>query len=264
MRANEFIVEGWYDDAKAKVGSWNDAAKNSAAGKFVGHHAGELGKMGSDIGQATGGVGDWLKSQMYRYGGVGGQSGNIAATKSIFINNFKQEYNQISKSAKKSGMDVPPIAEFANDYIAQAGWKANPAQIDKMVAASGGDIDKVANGVYAVAMTNRATTQKGNPAQTAQGKPATAPTQTASGQEIELAPTTDKIIKTIQNMTGTSYADDLERIANNALQQLYGSNKSAYAAARKAIINPAQSTERIEPTMSESSRKIVKISSRHK
>jgi hypothetical protein len=232
--------------------------------------AGGLGKgIASGLGNAASGMlnkvkdtdTDWLKGQLYRFGGGKfGQSGNVAATKNVFISNFVQEYNQIIKSARQSGMDVPSMEEYVTDYLAQVGWNANPAQIAKLTA-NGDNIQNVANGVYAIGMMNLRGNKAKGAGQGAAGQAEPQSTETPGGLPLDQAPTTDKILQTIEKMTGSSYADDLETIADHALRNLFDTNKGAYTSALQAIKSgkrkseTPQSGERIEPTMSESSRK---------
>jgi len=289
MRADEFVVEGWADTAKG-------LGKGIASG--IGNAASGMMNKVKDTDT------DWLKGQLYRFGGGKfGQEGNIAATKNVFIKNFVQEYNQITKAAKQSGMDVPSLGEYVTDYLSQVGWNAQPTQVEKIIANSGDNIQNIANGVYAIGMMNmRSKSQNkdqnsnqpaaGNnplsfdgknldpsdPAdarliqlyQKQHGQQAPTSNETPGGLPLDQAPTTDKILQTIEKMTGSSYADDLETIADHALANLFATNKGAYASARQAIITgkrkseTPQTGERIEPTMNESSRKTKDFSNRHK
>jgi hypothetical protein len=271
MRINEITLnEGWYDDAKAKVAGGVNAVKQSGPGQFVGHHAGELGKIGSDIGSAFGGITDRARAFAYKnLGGMGKDKGLGAATRQTFINRFVGEYNRYMMSAKKGGMTPPSTEQYVRDYINRNGWTASEPEIEEIVSGADNNVNKLANSMFVLASKqsydkrggilnrNQANTQQDTPKKTGGMSP------TASGDDVQLNPVSDKIIKNIDHMLGGSNADDLEKIAVAAMNKLNAINPAKYSALRKQIMNPsahqtqqAEPGGRIEPTFESKSRKI--------
>jgi hypothetical protein len=252
MRINEITLnEGVLDQAKA-LGS---KVSNSALGGYVGRKVGDL---------------DWWKKQAYtKLGGLGGDSFKSAATRSGFVNNVVNDYNAISKSYQLGGQGELPMDEFVDNYIKKFNWSVSPTEVDRIIASSNNDINKIANNLFVIASRqsydkqgrvagDRPTTATGNQQQ------AGGMSNTASGDDVQLNPASSKIIQNIDHMLGGSNADDLEKIAVAAMNKLNAISPAKYAALRKQIINPpAQNTQqqaepggRIEPTFESKARKI--------
>lgn len=271
MRVKEFITEAdfaaWKNNRNpsAPAGSTpTQAAQNAGvipATPTTPGNLADLAKLGAPkkTSSSFGDKMDWLKGQMHRFGGgMFGPDGGIAATKNIFINNFAQEYSQITNSAKRSGMTVPDMKTYITDYLEQHGWNATPQQIDQIVTSSGNNIRNIANGVYVIGMQNtRAGAAGGNRV----NQPQVSST-TSDGQPVELTTGTGKILQAIDKMSGSTNSDDLEKIALGAMNKLYGISKSDYAALRADIIKGKQTTP--AQTVSESITKTRKISNRNK
>ena len=278
MKINEVVLnEGWYDDAKAKVAGGIDAVKQSKPGQAVAHHAGELGKMGSDVGSGLGDLGDYAKGKLYQYTGFGGKPGNTSATRTKFTNDFSQQFKLAQRSARQGGVDFS-VPDYVQAYLRRYNWYATPEQLEQLSKIT--DPTKLANAMYAVGIQQSRdkyghvddprgkddpTGSKGNAAMSSManqlmGNQQPTPAQGAEDQTIE--PQTQQLMKTVKTMKGGKFEKDLEEIVKLALWNLYGTDKQDYSEFVKSIMagktkqNPAQQQQQagpqpgqIEPTM---------------
>lgn len=226
MRASEFINEGFSD--KLPGMGMAKGLRRGLSGLATG--AANLGK--GIMTKASDSDGDWLKGQLHRFGGgMFGQQGNMAATKINFIKNFVQEYNQITKSARASGLEIPSMEEYVSDYIDQAGWRVNPTQVNQIVSSSGNNIQAIANGVYAIGMMNRSR-RAARPNQQGQvGQP----TNQGSGGDSDDGQTTPQGQKVVNDIGDLENPRDLSVAAKAAMNHLNDINKPAYAELRKEV-----------------------------
>lgn len=141
MRANEFINEGAFDRMKSAVGAAKQKASAFAASP-----------TGQQIGSNLSAVGDWAKAKAYtNLGGLGGKSGAGAAARQSFLSKFVSDYNRYMMSAKQGGMEQPSMQEYVESYINKYKWNASPEQVAKIVTASAGDVNKLANNMFTLA-----------------------------------------------------------------------------------------------------------------
>jgi len=229
MRINEIMLnEGWYDDAKSAVANKVNQVKQSPVGQKIGYHAGELGKVGSDIGHAASGVGDWAKSALYKTTGIGGDPANAAATRLKFIDDFKQELDLSQRSARNAGQQYDN-GTFVNQYIKRYGWTLDPEELSQVMMVKD-DPKKLANAMYNVAVGQRKGT--GQYAST----PSLGAQQNTGSEQRDISTQTQQMMGRIQKMTGSSNFDDLSAVAKTAMQALYQQNPGEYTKLYREIV----------------------------
>lgn len=182
---------------------------------------------------------DWddVRGSIYKYTGLGGGSGNAAATRTKFISDFANQFRMAQKSATKGGVTFS-APEYIQAYLRRYNWFATPAQIAELTQIT--DPTKLANAVYAVGIQqsrdkhgqvdNRIEPTMGGPAQGNMKKTNTPP------EDTTLEPTTQTIIKTLKTIKGSKYEADLREIIKQALWNLYGTDKQDYSEFVKSIM----------------------------
>lgn len=270
MKINEVVLnEGWYDDAKAKVAGGVNAVKQSKPGQAAGYHAGELGKMGSDISSGLSGAADWAKGKLYKHTGLGGAGGNASATRTKFINDFAQQYKLAQRSARQGGVEFS-VPDYVQAYLRRYNWFATPDQLAQVSKVA--DPTQLANAIYAIGMQqsrdkygNVDAKQKSSTPAASTDTSGAAASPATPGQDAEdttIEPQTQQVLKTVKNLKGDKYEKDLEEIVKLALWNLYGTDKQDYGEFVKSIMggktktNPAQQQQQagprpgqIEPTL---------------
>ncbi len=182
---------------------------------------------------------DDLRGTLYKYTGLGGGSGNLAATRTKFISDFAQQFNMAQKSAKKGGVAFS-VPNYIQAYLRRYNWYATPEQI--------ADLEKItnptqlANAVYAVGI-QQSRDKNGNVDATDGARPANIPANSAAPaaqgnpEDQTIEPSAQPIIKTLKTMKGPKYERELEQIIKLAMWNLYGTDKQDYNELIKSIMN---------------------------
>lgn len=137
MRANEFINEGWYDDAKAKV--------KQVASSPVGQKLGGLAKSAGTAMAKTASSAAQGAVNMAKTAGAGinntlnptNQANVAAKSTQIFIKKFTDTLNATQKRQTQLGEPFD-LATFANAYMRKYQWKPGQlqTQLDSAVKAN--------------------------------------------------------------------------------------------------------------------------------
>jgi hypothetical protein len=185
------------------------------------------------------GIGDSLRSGMYKLTGYGGNPANQSATKIKFINDLKQQIRMNQESAKRAGMPFD-MNQYVDSYLAKYNAKASDEQKENLKTLSNNP-DKFANYMYNILsqqVTNSqgyVTGQNTGPSMGG-GMTGNKTGGTDATPEEKLSPATEKVIDAIAKLTGTANFDDLKRIAKTAMQILYKQNPAAYTELYKEIL----------------------------
>jgi hypothetical protein len=192
------------------------------------------------------GIGDAIRSGIYRATGYGGNPANQSATKVKFINDLKQKLKLNKDSARRSGVPFD-TNKYVDSYLAKYNAKVDDEQRDQLKKLANNP-DKFANYMYML-MSQQTTNQQGyvkgsnSPQQygagsqqygagpQAGGRPQQ---QTAAAPQLE--PTTTNVIKQIQKLTGPERLDDLAEITKSAMKVLYKQNPTKYSDLYKEIM----------------------------
>lgn len=182
----------------------------------------------------AGDIVDAAKGALYRFTGLGGKQGSVAAGRTKFINDFKQEMTLAQRSARQGGIPFDP-ANYAQAYLKRYNLQATPAQLTSLNNIT--DPTQMANALYLIGKQsytgdersggyyrNAQTTQGGT-----QGGPATQANQQVNKDDTVVSPQTKRIVATIRNMKGPMYEEDLKQIAKVTLWSLWGTDKQDYA-----------------------------------
>ena len=201
------------------------------------------------------GIGDALRTGMYKATGLGGAGAKNLAIRSSFVNNFKQQMKLNQQSAQRSGMPMDMNA-FVDSYLAKYKWQASPqqkAQLEKIT-----DPDKLANAMYVVG-SQQVRNRQGN----AIGAAEPAAPQPKGGQynqptiSANLSPEDDgisvsskQLMQAVNQLDSKDNADDLRAIIKTGLRKLYGIDKVNYAKLAKEIMTgqKAPDVQAAEPT----------------
>jgi hypothetical protein len=181
------------------------------------------------------GIGDSLRSGMYKLTGYGGNPANQSATKIKFINDLKQQIRMNKESAKRAGMPFD-MNQYVDSYLAKYNANASDEQKENLKTLADNP-DKFANYMYNI-LSRQVTNSQGYVTGQNTGLGMGGGTgSTAAAPEETLSPATEKIIDTIARFTGTANFDDLKRIAKTAMQILYKQNPTAYTELYREILS---------------------------
>lgn len=192
------------------------------------------------------GIGDAIRSGIYKATGYGGNPANQSATKIKFINDLKQKLKLNKDSARRSGVPFD-TNKYVDSYLAKYNAKVDDEQREQLKKLANNP-DKFANYMYML-MSQQTTNQQGyvqgsnSPQQYGQGSQqfGAGNTQGIRGQQQavaapQLEPTTTNVIKQIQKLTGPERLDDLSEITKSAMKVLYKQNPTKYADLYKEIM----------------------------
>lgn len=192
------------------------------------------------------GIGDAIRSGIYKATGYGGNPANQSATKIKFINDLKQKLKLNKDSARRSGVPFD-TNKYVDSYLAKYNAKVDDEQREQLKKLANNP-DKFANYMYML-MSQQTTNQQGyvkgsnSPQQYGAGSQqygaapqagGRAQQQTAAAPQLE--PTTTNVIKQIQKLTGPERLDDLSEITKSAMKVLYKQNPTKYADLYKEIM----------------------------
>lgn len=209
-----------------------------------------LKQLGSDVGNALGASADKLKaawnsptavkardmganaldatkSAIYKTTGYGGKQGNVASTKNKFTSDFTQQFNMAARAARTAGVPFD-ATDFIKAQAQQYGWNIADDKAEMLAQAAGNDASKMAQGMYAVGMSQpryKSDTGLGDVKQARQYDADV----TVGGDPVDLNPQSQQIINQIKKLKGAGNTDDVEKIASAALNMLYTGNRKEYA-----------------------------------
>jgi len=178
------------------------------------------------------GIGDAIRSGIYKATGYGGNPANQSATKIKFINDLKQKLKLNKDSSSRSGVPFDSN-KYVDSYLAKYNAKVDDEQRDQLKKLANNP-DKFANYMYML-MSQQTTNQQGYV------KGSNSPQQYGAspqqyGASPQLEPTTTNVIKQIQKLTGPERLDDLSEITKSAMKVLYKQNPTKYADLYKEIM----------------------------
>lgn len=188
------------------------------------------------------GIGDAIRSGIYKATGYGGNPANQSATKVKFINDLKQKLKLNKDSARRSGVPFD-TNKYVDSYLAKYNAKVDDEQREQLKKLANNP-DKFANYMYML-MSQQTTDQSGyvrgnnSPQQYGAGPQQLA--GAARGQQSaaaapQLEPASTNVIKQIQKLTGPERLDDLAEITKSAMKVLYKQNPTKYADLYKEIM----------------------------
>jgi len=192
------------------------------------------------------GIGDAIRSGIYRATGYGGNPANQSATKVKFINDLKQKLKLNKDSARRSGVPFD-TNKYVDSYLAKYNAKVDDEQRDQLKKLANNP-DKFANYMYML-MSQQTANQQGyvqgsnspqqygaGPQQYGAGPQAGGRAQQQTATAPQLEPTTTNVIKQIQKLTGPERLDDLAEITKSAMKVLYKQNPTKYSDLYKEIM----------------------------
>ncbi len=192
------------------------------------------------------GIGDAIRSGIYKATGYGGNPANQSATKIKFINDLKQKLKLNKDSARRSGVPFD-TNKYVDSYLAKYNAKADDEQREQLKKLANNP-DKFANYMYML-MSQQTTNQQGyvkgsnspqqygaSPQQYGASPQAGGMAQQQTAAAPQLEPTTTNVIKQIQKLTGPERLDDLSEITKSAMKVLYKQNPTKYADLYKEIM----------------------------
>ena len=185
------------------------------------------------------GIGDAIRSGIYRATGYGGNPANQSATKVKFINDLKQKLKLNKDSARRSGVPFD-TNKYVDSYLAKYNAKVDDEQRDQLKKLANNP-DKFANYMYML-MSQQTANQQGyvqgsnSPQQYGAGPQAGGRAQQQTATAPQLEPTTTNVIKQIQKLTGPERLDDLAEITKSAMKVLYKQNPTKYSDLYKEIM----------------------------
>ena len=206
------------------------------------------------------GIGDAIRSGIYKATGYGGNPANQSATKVKFINDLKQKLKLNKDSSSRSGVPFDSN-KYVDSYLAKYNAKVDDEQRDQLKKLANNP-DKFANYMYML-MSQQTTNQQGyvqgsnspqqygvgpqqygagpqqygaGPQQYGAGPQAGGRAQQQTAAAPQLEPTTTNVIKQIQKLTGPERLDDLSEITKSAMKVLYKQNPTKYADLYKEIM----------------------------
>ncbi len=186
------------------------------------------------------GIGDAIRTGMYKATGLGGTGAKNIAVRSNFVNNFKQQMKLNQQSAQRSGMPLDMNA-FVDSYLAKYKWQASPEQKAQLTKIT--DPDKLANAMYVVgsqqvrdqrgsAIGGSTAGVKGKAGQ--YNQPTTS--ATLSPEDDGLSISSQQLMQAVNKLNGKDNADDLRAIIKTGLRKLYGIDRVDYAKLAKEIM----------------------------
>jgi hypothetical protein len=192
------------------------------------------------------GIGDAIRSGIYKATGYGGNPANQSATKIKFINDLKQKLKLNKDSSSRSGVPFDSN-KYVDSYLAKYNAKVDDEQRDQLKKLANNP-DKFANYMYML-MSQQTTNQQGyvkgsnspqqygaSPQQYGASPQAGGMAQQQTAAAPQLEPTTTNVIKQIQKLTGPERLDDLSEITKSAMKVLYKQNPTKYADLYKEIM----------------------------
>lgn len=204
--------------------------------------------------EGLGDVLDTVRGGLYRATGFGGAGGNVAATRTRFINDFITQYKLANRSANQGGIPFD-TKTFVQSYLAKNKWTANPEQMEKLLSIT--DPKQLGNALYAVGMqqlrdksgyivdmptggVNSQNQGRGNTlGSTTQPQP-------QDQEDTTLDPAGLQILKQLKSLKGPKYEKDLQEIIKTALWNLYGTDKQDYTEFVKQIMSQKTKAEKPE------------------
>ena len=183
------------------------------------------------------GIGDAIRSGIYKATGYGGNPANQSATKVKFINDLKQKLKLNKDSAKRSGVPFD-TNKYVDSYLAKYNARVDDEQREQLKKLANNP-DKFANYMYML-MSQQTTDQSGyvrgnnSPQQLAGSSGGVRGQQATTAPQLE--PASTNVIKQIQKLTGPERLDDLAEITKSAMKVLYKQNPTKYADLYKEIM----------------------------
>lgn len=182
---------------------------------------------------------DWddVRGALYKYTGLGGKSGNMAAARTKFVSDFEQQFSMAQKSAAKGGVPFS-VPNYIQSYLRRYHWYATPEQIQELTKIT--DPTKLAHAVYAVGIQqsrdkNGYVDARKEP--TMGTEPAAKQAPANKPEDATIEPQAQQVLKTVKSMKGPKFERDLEEIIKLAMWNLYGTDKQDYNDLVKRIMN---------------------------
>jgi len=250
MKINDILTEAGFSAWKNNrnlnapaAASPSSAAKVSGAAPATPGNLADLAKMGKkpapSASDTVDDILDQFKGSLYRFTGMGGEQGNMAATRTKFISDFAQQYKLAQRSARQGGIEFN-APEYVQAYLRRYNWQASPEQLAKIENIT--DPNQLANAVYAIGI-QQSRDKYGQVDTRASKQPVTKSSGTVDNPV--LTKPSQQILSTMKNMKGEDYKDDLESIVRLALNNLYATDPGDYGQEVKRIMGqkPAQNAQ---------------------